>query len=199
MSQSSNSHSRTTGEPFEKAYTWNDYDFLFSAGLHYLVVVKKHDGLHDPGAENQPEYYSLSDPLFLSYRQADEKIVVGRNQTFPVEAFREFILLDKSLNYPSITLFNFETESGPDGILERVVSLRGGGLGIIDIMDTDPVYYTMMSYELCKPQRYNGGLIDILAVEISKDLLTRTNEFAGDLKTEQHEAICFKAYFTPTA
>lgn len=182
-------------EDNQDSYTWNQYDIFFDCILENLIVAERVPATHGGTETNHTKYYSFKDnPLYLSYNGIEEKINVQWDQDYSnFEYFREFLVLDKATSYPTISFFNFDGEL--DGKSERWISLRTGGLGIIDLTDTDPVYYSMMSYELNQSQKHNNKDISIKAVQISRGELTRGNTYAGENESRDHSAICFKVFY----
>lgn len=190
---------------FNDSFKWNTYEFLFDSSLEFLYVTEKSE-VQTPGKKYQMGwyqnyYYALKDTgLSLSYDPTNGNIVVSNNVDYShYDSFREYLVEEESATYPSISLFNFEADPGHGHDPVQIVSLRAGGLGIVDVSDTDPVYYKMMSYELNRSQPYGDQAIQIKAVQLTKGPLTRQNTYQGKQETENFNVVCFEVYYEVTS
>ncbi len=181
---------------FNDSFTWDTYDFLFDAFLQRIIVTSRESVAIDKYAQGYYDiffYPFVDESLFISYSNGN--IHITNQQEFShYNSFREFLIMEKSGTYPSVTLFNGQASFGGGNPID-VVSLRTGGLGIVDVSDTDPVYYQMMSYELNRTSLYQGKPVQIKAVELSKGQLTRQNTFNGVTEDQTFNVLSFQIYY----
>lgn len=145
----------------ENTFAYENYTFLFDVLNGQFRVVPITDV-----TETVTSFSFEEDPIFLKMDPGTRKVVVSRSvEVDPTEEKRQFVLSNLQ-NFAGVTV-----DTTFNGVDERSI-LAAGGIGVTDLMDTDPVDFDYLNFDFNRTYIFNqdgtGSPFRIASVEILK-------------------------------